>query len=74
MYLIKYTIKVGCKGTAIFRPVVELACADLPEHVAVHGLKDFVEAKLAEALHRVADERGSPALSQAPGPIFLQCD
>lgn len=43
----------------------------LSEQVAVKDLKHFIEAKLAESLHRVADEGGGPALGQASDAVLL---
>lgn len=45
----------------------------LSQHVAVQDLEHLVEAKLAESLHGVADESGSPALRQASKTIFPHC-
>lgn len=47
---------------------------NLSQHVTVEDLEHFVEAKLAQALHGVADEGGSPALCQASDTIFPYCD
>lgn len=43
----------------------------LSEQVAVKDLKHFIEAKLAESLHGVADEGGGPALGQASDAVLL---
>ena len=39
----------------------------LAQHATVDVLEDFIESKLADALHGVADGSGSPAQHQAPG-------
>lgn len=45
----------------------------LSQQVTVEHLKHFIEAKLAESLHGVADEGGGPALCQSPDTIFPHC-
>lgn len=42
----------------------------LSQQVTVEDLEHFIEAKLAESLHGVADESGSPTLRQASEAIF----
>ena len=50
--------------------VDSLVWPHLSQQVTVEDLEHFVEAKLAESLHWVADESGSPALRQASEAIF----
>lgn len=45
----------------------------LSQQVTVEDLEHFVEAKLAQSLHGVADEGGSPALRKTSDSIFPHC-
>lgn len=45
----------------------------LSQQVTVQDLENFVETKLAESLHGVADEGGGPALGQASDAVLLYC-
>lgn len=49
------------------------SCAHLSQQVTVQDLENFVETKLAESLHGVADEGGGPALGQASDAILFYC-
>lgn len=42
----------------------------LSQQVTVEDLEHLIEAELAQSLHGVADEGGSPALCQASDAIF----
>lgn len=48
-----------------------LRCSHLSQQVTVKDLEHFVEAKLAEPLHGVADEGGGPSLGQASNTVLL---
>lgn len=45
----------------------------LSQEITVEDLEHFIEAKLAQSLHGVADEGGGPALGQSPDAIFPYC-
>lgn len=49
------------------------SCTHLSQQVTVQDLENFIEPKLAESLHGVADEGGGPALGQASDAILLYC-
>ena len=44
----------------------------LAQHVGVDVLEQLVEAELAQALHRVADEGGRPAAAQTADSLLLE--
>ena len=44
----------------------------LAQHVGVDVLEQLVEAELAQALHRVADEGGRPAAAQTANSLLLE--
>ena len=48
--------------------------AYLSHCITVEDLEHFIETKLAEPLHRVANEGWCPALAQASHTTFLECN
>jgi len=58
------------RGGQVERGSIEVGVL-LPDHARVDVLEELVEAKLADALGRVADGGGGPPEQQPPGPGLL---
>lgn len=62
--------ELGRGGTKTKDDALELIGVLLASHITVHILKVFIESKLEESLHRIADEGGQPPLPHTSSSLL----